>query len=298
LDNIIVEGNMIMKNGGNPIHYEDFDDNNIDSKISWEYNKNSEIFILENKDQKSHFKFGKNIIDHQDQSSKTKYTSERDYIHELPDISTFINNKSDRFLADMNDITGGHPFKGINSHNPHAGAHINFNNRDGIFPKEGANPEDYPPIYAVSDGIITRVDELFYQFTGNDKYDITLAFAKDDSGNIYNLCYSIEPMASEPSKDFYKEFIKVKQGQKVRKGDIIAYMYIPTGIEGHIHFHIQKINQNGFMAPAIFTQEIVDQFHSKWNEFGKDNGIAMPSCMGYMLGANENPFKTGAVDKL
>ena len=104
-------------------------------------------------------------------------------------------------------------------------------------------------------------------------------------------------MIPEPSKDFYGKFIKIEQGQKVHKGDIIAYMYTPPGVEGHIHFHIQRSNQNGLMAPAIFTQEIVDQFQSRWKEFGIDNGTAMPSCMGYMLGANENPFGTGAADQ-
>jgi hypothetical protein len=51
------------------------------------------------------------------------------------------------------------------------------------------------------------------------------------------------------------------------------------------------------MAPAIFTQEVVDQFHARWKEWGKDGDILMPSCMGYMLGPLENPFGS-AVDKL
>jgi parallel beta-helix repeat protein len=297
LDNIIVEDNIIMKNGGNPIHYQDFDDDNIDSKISWEYSKNSEIFILKDKDQKSHFKFGKNVIDYQDKVSGSKDLSERDYIQELPDISTFVDNKSDRFLVDMDDITGGIPFKGINSRQPHAGAHINFNNKNNRWLKSDKS-EDYPPIYAVSDGVITRVDELFSQFTGNDRYGVALAIAKDSKGHVYQLCYSIEPMIPEPSKDFYSKFVKVVQGQKVHKGDIIAYMYTPPGLEGHIHFHIQLTNRDGFMAPAIFTQEVVDQFHARWKEWGKDVDVVMPSCMGYMLGPLENPFGSGAVDKL
>lgn len=64
LDNIIVEGNNIMKNGGNPIHYEDFEDYDIAShEKAWEYNKKSEILILKNEIQRSHFKIGVNKID-------------------------------------------------------------------------------------------------------------------------------------------------------------------------------------------------------------------------------------------
>jgi len=63
-------------------------------------------------------------------------------------------------------------------------------------------------------------------------------------------------MVPEPSKDFYKKFIKVVQGQRVRKGDIIAYMYTPLGVEAHVHFHVQLTEGNGFMSPSIFTQEM------------------------------------------
>ncbi|MBM3212153.1 hypothetical protein FJZ33_08035, partial [Candidatus Poribacteria bacterium] len=178
LDTILVEDNIIMKNGGNPIHYEDFDDDNIDSKINWEYSKNSEIFILKNEKLKKNFKFGKNVIDYQDKTRENDNKSKGDYIRELPNISYFVNNKSDRFLVDMDNITGGHPYKGINSRYPHAGAHINFNNKDNRWPGI-LKPEGYPPIYAVSDGFITRVEELFSQYTGNDRYGVALGFAKD-----------------------------------------------------------------------------------------------------------------------
>ena len=36
----------------------------------------------------------------------------------LPDISTFTTAKSDRFIVDMDDVTGGHPFKGLNATGP------------------------------------------------------------------------------------------------------------------------------------------------------------------------------------
>jgi parallel beta-helix repeat protein len=64
LDNVIIEGNNITKNGGNPIHYEHYRDYDMVShEEDWEYNKESEIFILRNKDQRRHFKIGANKID-------------------------------------------------------------------------------------------------------------------------------------------------------------------------------------------------------------------------------------------
>jgi parallel beta-helix repeat protein len=299
LDNVIVEDNIIMNNGGNPIHYEYYDDYKTETHPGdWEYNKKSELLIFKNKEQANHFKIGENKIDVK--NMKSMPDSNQSYMYQdLPDISTFIYQKSDRFIVDMDDITGGSPFKGINSKQPHAGAHINFNNKDNRWSKGNDKLENYPPIYAVSDGFITRVDESFTQRTGNDRYGVAIAFAKDDKGDIYQLCYSIEPMIPEPSKAFYSKFIKVVQEQKVHKGDIIAYMYIPPSIEHvHIHLHIQRMNQNGFMAPAIFTQEVVDQFHARWKEWGKDGDVPMPSCMGYMLGPLENPFGSSVVDKL
>lgn len=64
LDNIVVDGNIIMNNGGNPIHYEYFDDYNTEAHPKdWEYNKRSELMILKNKDQEKYFKIGENKID-------------------------------------------------------------------------------------------------------------------------------------------------------------------------------------------------------------------------------------------
>ncbi len=64
LDNIIVESNTIANNGGNPIHYEYYEDYKTETHPNdWEYNKRSEIMILKDKKQRNHFKIGKNIID-------------------------------------------------------------------------------------------------------------------------------------------------------------------------------------------------------------------------------------------
>jgi len=216
----------------------------------------------------------------------------------LPDISYFLTHKSDQFLVDMAVVNGGHPYKGTRAITPHTGAHVLFVDDENTWPKGGTAPQDYPPIYAVADGVVDHVDETF-SVPPNDRYGIDLTIAKG-----VDFGYSIEPFVKEPSAGFYKTFLRVKTGDQVKKGQIIAYMYLPPGLNGgtHIHFDLSKNNQ--FMAPAIFTPAIVQAFHDRWGGFGYDgasptsSGTPIPVCMGYMLSAAENPFGTGAVDCL
>lgn len=109
-----------------------------------------------------------------------------------------------------------------------------------------------------------------------------------------------EPMAAEPSEGFYEEFILVHAGQRVRKGDVIAYLYTPPNVGGsHVHFHLMVDGKKGFRAPAIFKPEIVQKFHDQCHGFREHNGGSpIPPCMGYRLEAQENPFGTGPVEKL
>ena len=76
--------------------------------------------------------------------------------------------------------------------------------------------------YAVADGVVERIDTQFGLPGGNDRYGVDLIFAKDKAGAECRFCYSIEPMCPEPSESCYKRFLLVKDGQKVRKGDVIA----------------------------------------------------------------------------
>jgi hypothetical protein len=216
----------------------------------------------------------------------------------LPDIQKFKTEPSDRFLVDVETINAGHPFRGKRANQPHQGAHTHWDNAQNTWPQGGTSPEHYPAIYAVADGIVSRID---YKLAvgAADRYGVDLSFAENESGT-YRFCYGIEPMVPEPSPDFYKPFIRVTLGQHVQKGDTIAFMFIPpsSGIGCHIHFHIQQTGKNNFLAPAFFQGAVVDSFHARWGGFGKDGNTPVPSCMGYLLDADENPFGDGEVDIL
>ncbi len=66
----------------------------------------------------------------------------------------------------------------------------------------------------------------------------------------------------------------------------------------HSHFHLTVDRKRNFLAPAIFTPEVVRQFHVKWGGFGRDGETPMPPYMGYRISAEENPFGTGAKTRL
>ena len=215
----------------------------------------------------------------------------------LPDISYYQAHKSDQFLVDMNVVQGGSPYLGQRAISPHNGGHVLFGDDYKTWPRGGSNPQDYPSIYAVADGIVDRLQETT-PVDVNDKYDIAIEIA-----NGYDFEYSIEPFVKEPSRGFYKQFIMVKNGDHVKKGQIIAHMYLPNFNTGtHIHFDI--MHGNSFMAPAIFTPAIVQAFHDRWNGYGRDGegpnspGVDIAACTGYKLTAAENPFSTGAEDCL
>jgi hypothetical protein len=220
---------------------------------------------------------------------------------DLPEISTFATKPSDRFLVDILDVSRGHPLLGVNSRHPHGGGHVHFDNSQRRWPKEKDEPAGYPAIYAVADGVVSRIDTRFGLPGGNDRYGLDLTFARDNSGAKCSFCYSIEPMCPEPAVGFYRKFLLVKEGQRVRKGDVIAYMYTPTssGDGCHIHFHLMIDGKKRFLAPAIFATEVVAAFHKQCQGFkGSNDGATVPPCMGYRIGADENPFGTGAKDEL
>ena len=223
---------------------------------------------------------------------------------ELPPVESFVDSPSRRFLVDFDVVRTGHPYLGTNADRPHTGCHVYFTP-----PGETADPSDptsYPPIYAVADGYVSRIDEYFRlrpivtsgRTVTNVRYGVTLAIANKE-GSAVNFHYSIEPMIDPGDEEFYLPFIKVQPGQRVRQGDVVAYMYLPRSRENensHIHFNLMHARQ--FQAPAIFDRAIVDRFHARWGWRGRDGDQPVPACMGFKLSAPENPFGTGAKLKL
>ena len=86
----------------------------------------------------------------------------------LPDISHFATNKSDRFIVDFEDVIAAHPYPGQRSPRPHNDAQVYFSNTDERW-QNAKRPSDYPPIYAVVDGIISIVDS--YSLNAHTEYD-------------------------------------------------------------------------------------------------------------------------------
>ena len=215
----------------------------------------------------------------------------------LPDISSFKTNPTDQFMMAMSLVQDAHSYKGENCNEPHAGAHIHLNNESNAWPSGGTAATNYPPIYAIADGIIERVD-TYYQVSSNYRYGISLKIATK-SGYGVSFMYSIEPMINPEDEDFYKPFIVVSEGDTVKKGDIIAYFYLApndNSSNAHIHFHMNYNSR--FLAPCIFNTTIISEFSSKFGVRGVDGSDPLPDTMCYKLSADENPFESVAVETL
>src|SRR5262249_13012140 len=52
----------------------------------------------------------------------------------LPEISTFLTQPTDQFLADIREVSRGHPLLGANSPHPHGGGHVHFDNSKKRWP--------------------------------------------------------------------------------------------------------------------------------------------------------------------
>ena len=241
----------------------------------------------------------------------------------LPDISHFATNKSDRFIVDFEDVIAAHPYPGQRSPRPHNDAQVYFSNTDERW-QNAKRPSDYPPIYAVVDGIISFVDS--YSLNDHTEYDppwwhvkygLGITFAREDGKDI-SIVYAIEPYINLEDKpdDFYEQFIQVKRGQVVKKGDVLAYMYVPpleekvgSKASTHVAFSLSRQGQSNWdmYAPAIFSEEIVEQFGNLWQNpkegwestsYGHDWARAkgVPVGMGWMIDASENPFGDWPLD--
>ena len=230
-------------------------------------------------------------------------------IGSLPSIKDFHKRPSDRFLVDLEVVRRGHPYKGRRAERPHTGGHVYFNVQD--ISGSAKTIQKFPAIYAVADGIITRIDysfrlrEMFEPALGkqvaNRRYGIGLTFAREGNTGV-TFHYSIEPFIDPRTNNFYDQFILVKLGQQVKKGQVIAKMYIPENRKlaekTHIHFNLIREGGGGFISPSIFDEKIVREFHRRWNLFPNDPDAPIPPCMGYMLETDENPFERKIVDGL
>lgn len=242
-------------------------------------------------------------------------------IQTLPDIKEFMNNKSDRFFVDFEDIIAGHPYVGKRSPRPHNDAQVYFSNTDPRW-REATKASDYPPLYAVADGIIQMAqgNGSYYNVVDHSdseppwwhsSYAFKLQFAQNN-GNVVSFLYQMEGYVIKDDENFFRDYLLVENGQVVKKGDILGYMYVPTQEEmvgtmqssSHIAFSVmQKLspNKEQEMAPAIFTKEVVEQFSNLYRNpsegwestsYGNDWSRArgLPSSMGWYIGPEEHPF--------
>lgn len=213
----------------------------------------------------------------------------------LPDLATLAANRSDVLPIDISQAYSVAPFLGARSHMPHKGMHVNF---AGLGPfATQLDPTAYPAVRAVSDGVVTAVEPL-RQMGSHQAYGLNLAIGHEGREDI-TLNYSLEPFVMEPSSGFYSRFITVKQGQRVKKGDVLGYLYVPPGLTSgtHLHFHMNVGQAMG--APTIFTPGAVAQLRTRFGEPGGIvDGAQLPACIGYKVDATENPLGTGAVDCL
>ena len=228
-------------------------------------------------------------------------------LSELPELSDFIDNPTDQFLVDMVYVSSGHPFLGQGTKQPDDGAHVVFSNTGNQWP-EGTAVTDFPAIYAVADGYVDKISPWEPVGGTNYKYDIWFVIAQKD-GMAVRFLMSIEPMTNPGDNSFYEPFIVVKEGQSIRKGDVIAYMYIEPNNDNegpHIHFSVAPEREEQ-QAPAIFTDDLVEAFHNNWGVHGFDRAAnvplnesdtPIPPCMGYKLAASENPFAASASECL
>jgi len=230
-------------------------------------------------------------------------------LSDLPDIRLFQQKPSDRFPVDLNVIRTGHPYKGRQAQKPHTGGHIYFQLPERALP--ASRPQAFPAIYAVADGVISRIDYSFRlremyepalkRRVANRRYGIGLLFATMDGAPV-EMHYSIEPFIDPEDDTFYEPFLRVRIGQQVKRGDVIAHMYLPENEQlagkSHIHFNLTGGPKHRFMAPVIFNRGIIQRFHLTWGRFGFDGDQPIPACLGYRLAPAENPFGSGAQQAL
>ena len=137
-------------------------------------------------------------------------------IQTLPDIKEFMNNKSDRFFVDFKDIIAGHPYVGKRSPRPHNDAQVYFSNTDPRW-REATKASDYPPLYAVADGIIQMAqgNGSYYNVVDHSdseppwwhsSYAFKLQFAQNN-GNVVSFLYQMEGYVIKDDENFFRDYL-------------------------------------------------------------------------------------------
>lgn len=213
-----------------------------------------------------------------------------------PLITEFLTTPSDRLPVDLDTVEGTAPFLGARALQPHKGIHVYWSNSRGRW-SSATQPSDYPAIYAIADGTVGMVESL-KPMGSHEAYSLILTIARTSTGEQVNVSYSLEPFAMQPSSNFYAPFLLVKRGQQVKKGDVLAYMYVPPTSTGSTHLHLH-LSSGAIQSPSIFTRDQVEAFAAKFGDRGGfESGVRLPACIGYKVSAEENPFGTGASDCL
>lgn len=237
------------------------------------------------------------VVPSQVQAAHSGSAPARDRPSGLPSIQQFATKKTAVLPVDLTRAEATAPFLGARAQAPHQGIHVYWSNRDGQWPATPGAPTDYPAVYAVADGIVGGVESL-RQMGSHQAYGLLLQIA-EDGRNPSSVVYSLEPFVNEPFPGYYQQFLKVRNGQRVKKGQLLGYMYVPPTSDGSTHLHFHLSTGSTIKSPSIFTPEAVQQLTAKFGDRGgMEDGVRLPACIGYKVSAAENPFRTGAVDCL
>lgn len=225
----------------------------------------------------------------------------------LPPLSYFQKNPSDRFPVDLNEhVTQTQPYRGRRIVQAHSGLHVNYSDENGRWSTiaDSNDPTRYPAIYAISDGIVQAIEpvkDVRNPQKHHQSYEIRLSIAELPSGEHLRVSYGIEPFVMEPEPGFYKRFILVKEGQRVLKGEVIAYFYVPPGAtERSTHLHFHASSNKRILAPTLFDDTVKQKFQSLFGHIGgrDETERLFDACIGVMLAADENPFEDKESDCL
>ena len=163
------------------------------------------------------------------------------------DVSALIENKSAAFLVDSSEEFS--VYSGYGSDCAHPGAHV-------IFDGDGVTRN----IYAVADGIVSRVD-LCETAGSHNKYNISLSLGLAGAAPVY-FEYSIEPFDGKPcdsDEEYFKSAVFVEEGDEVKKGERIATITPGLTSAGSAHIHFNLSADGATICPEIFPASDFDE---------------------------------------